>query len=198
MPLGGTVHPQDGTVSQRVLGPRPARGLWRRDRTPPAEHPGEPTVLDFTGQLVHRPLAASGQVERGRVLVVGVHHGECDVDVVGIHSFGPELPAERGRPKMAPTLAGFDPISGERSVVDETGRLEPIQHRLRHRVGHLLGDQRLLKLVPGSSLGRELAQHDGACGAFWIGVRPGIPIILGVVPGRCRLFRRRGGFTRSR
>ncbi len=101
-----------------------------------------------------------------------------------------ELPAERGGRKVAPTLAGFHPVRGERGVVDQTGRLEPIQHRLRHRVGHLLGGQRLRKLVPGSGPGRELAQHDGAGEAFWIGVRLGIPIILGFASGRCRLFRR--------
>lgn len=85
---------------------------------------------------------------------------------------------------MAPTLAGFHPIRSECGVVDQTGRLEAIQYRVRHRVGHLLGDQGLRKLVPGSGPGRELAQHEGARKLFWIGVRLEIGVVLSFVSGR--------------
>ena len=108
------------TSSTRLVVPEP------KPRRP--SRPANRRYWTSRSQVGHLGLLTPGQIQRGRELGVGVDGLQSGVDVLPRDAFGPELAFQGGSRQVASPLTGFDPVDGERRVVDQANLGQPIQH----------------------------------------------------------------------
>jgi hypothetical protein len=95
---------------------------------------------------------------------------ERAVDLAALDSFCSQLSPEYSTRKVAALLAGGDPVSCKRRVIDQAHLFESIEHGINRSPGHLFGLECLVKLMSGTRSGSQLAQCDGTGHRLNIGV----------------------------
>src|SRR5690606_18615638 len=170
--------PDHETHGHLSLPDHPLQAPRRPDRT--EAHPREPEEADASIEVAGSRQPPLHQSPSGLLLLIRFEPFDGLLRRLLVDPATLQLVGQRPLGQAPPVMPRLDPSLSERLIVDEPQLGEPVEHRLRHLVGHIPLPHRLGQLRPRLGRHREQPQADGPRHRLRIGRRrrssPGIRV----------------------